>query len=215
MSNVVSLVELQQMGVAIAASNLYGIKKPEEFIALALVAQAEGRHPAIVARDYHIISGKPTLKADAILARFQDCGGKVDWKKYANDACEAVFSHPSGGSVLISWSIEDAKKAGLTGNQTWSKYPRAMLRARCISEGVRTVFPAVLCGIYTEEEVRESNESPIVMNGKPLIGTDSEVFPKALEAIATGKTTVEQALVKYDFTPEAFDILKGVQNEAV
>ena len=30
-----------------------------------------------------------------------------------------------------------------------------MLRARCISEGIRTVFPACVAGVYTPEEVAD------------------------------------------------------------
>jgi hypothetical protein len=48
-----------------------------------------------------------------------------------------------------------AKAAGLGGKDNWRSYPRQMLRARVISEGVRATFPAVLNGMYTPEEVGE------------------------------------------------------------
>jgi hypothetical protein len=64
-----------------------------------------------------------------------------------------VFSHPAGGSVEITWTIEQAKAANLSGKDVWKAYPRAMLRARCISEGIRTVFPACIVGTYTPEEI--------------------------------------------------------------
>jgi hypothetical protein len=152
--------DIQQMGVAISKSGLFGMKKPEEFVALALVAQAEGRHPAIVARDYHIINGRPTLKADAILARFQEAGGTVKWINLTDKEAVGEFTHPSGGTVKIDWNLDRAKTAGISGNPTWSKYPRSMLRARVISEGVRTVYPAVLCGVYTPEEVGDMDYKP-------------------------------------------------------
>ena len=59
MSNLIPFQEMQSMAQALAVSGLFGFKRPEEAMALMLVAQAEGRHPAIVARDYHIINGKP------------------------------------------------------------------------------------------------------------------------------------------------------------
>jgi len=35
-----------------------------------------------------------------------------------------------------------------------------MLSARCVSEGVRAVYPAVVCGLYTPEEVQDFDEQP-------------------------------------------------------
>jgi hypothetical protein len=150
------------MASAVAASNLFGMKTKEQAIALMLVAQSEGLHPARAAMEYHVIQGRPALKADAMLARFQAAGGKVDWKEYTDDKVSGVFSHLSGGSVTVDWTIERAKQAGVYGkNPTWKTYPRAMLRARCISEGIRTVYPGVSVGIYTPEEVQDFAEKDI------------------------------------------------------
>lgn len=150
-----SVSDLEKMAIAIAKSNLFGIKTPEQALALMLLSQAEGLHPATAARDYHIIQGRPALKADAILARFQAAGGRVEWLEYTDARVAARFSHPAGGSVEIDWTLERAKTAGLAGRDSWRQYPRQMLRARVISEGVRTVYPAVLVGMYTPEEVAD------------------------------------------------------------
>ena len=143
------------MAQAIAESKLFGIQTPAQALALGLLCQAEGRHPAEAARDYHIINGKPSLKSEAMLARFQQAGGKVDWHEYTHESVSGTFSHPQGGSLKVSWTMQDATRAGLTGNPTWKKFPRQMLKARCISEAVRGIFPGVLSGLYAPEEVSE------------------------------------------------------------
>jgi hypothetical protein len=51
--------------------------------------------------------------------------------------------------------MEMAHRLGFTKKENWRNYPRAMLRARCISEGIRTVFPACVAGVYTPEEVQD------------------------------------------------------------
>jgi len=86
MSNIVPFGEMQGMAEAIAKSGLFGMKDTNSVLALMAVAQAEGLHPATAARDYHIIQGRPALKADAMLARFQAAGGKVDWKIYTTSS---------------------------------------------------------------------------------------------------------------------------------
>jgi hypothetical protein len=68
--------QVERMALAVAKSGLFGVKTSDQAMALMLIAQAEGMHPAIAARDYHVINGRPTLKADAMLARFQQAGGK-------------------------------------------------------------------------------------------------------------------------------------------
>jgi len=155
MSEIVALQDIERAGNYIAKSGLFGVKTPEQAIALMLVAQAEGRNPFEAARDYHIIQGRPALKADSILARFQQAGGTVRWMELSDTKAVAEFSHPQGGKVTIDWDLDRAKRAGLIGKDNWKNYPRQMLRARVISEGVRTIYPGVCVGTYTVEEVQD------------------------------------------------------------
>lgn len=153
----IALNDMERMASAIATSGLFGMKTKEQALALMIVAQAENRHPGSVAAEYHIIQGRPALKADAMLARFQQAGGVVEWIDYTAEKVSAKFSHSvnSPTPVLIEWTFAQATKAGLTGKDNWKNYPRQMLRARVVSEGVRTVYPAVCVGVYTPEEVQD------------------------------------------------------------
>jgi len=160
MSQLITVDQIQTMANAVVKSQLFGMKTVEQATALMLIAQAEGYHPALAARDYHIIQGRPTLKAETMMARFQQQGGKVDWKILTDEEVTATFSHPSGGSATITWTFDQAKRAGLTGKDNWKNYPRAMLRARVVSEGIRTVFPGVVLGVYTPEEVQDIPTTP-------------------------------------------------------
>lgn len=152
MTALVPVDQIERMAVSVARSGLFGFKTPDQVMALMLVAQAENLHPAKAIQEYHIINGKPTLKADAMLARFQAAGGRVEWIEYTDTKVVGKFSHQSGGNVTVEWTVEMGRKAGLLGNPTWTKYPRQMLRSRCIAEGIRTVFPGVIVGSYSEEE---------------------------------------------------------------
>ena len=160
MTALVPVDQIERMAVSVARSGLFGVKTPDQAMALMLIAQAEGLHPAIAARDYHVINGRPALRADAMLARFQAAGGKVEWGEYTDTRVVGKFSHPSGGSVEIAWTTKMAQDAGLTRNPTWKSYPRQMLRSRCISEGIRTVYPGVTVGTYTPEEVEDMAPAP-------------------------------------------------------
>jgi hypothetical protein len=160
------------------------MKTPDQALALMIVASAEGRHPGSVASDYHIIQGRASLKADSMLARFQQSGGRVEWHDHTNEKVAATFSHPAGGSLRIDWDMARAKAAGLGSKDNWKSYPRQMLRARVISEGVRATFPAVLNGMYTPEEVQEF-DAP-----RPARSVAAKVEPKSevIEVIAPNIT---------------------------
>jgi hypothetical protein len=156
MSNIVPFVEMQQMAKAIADSRLFGLTDVNQVLALGMVAQAEGQHFATACRDYHVIQGRVALKADAMMARFQAAGGKVNWTEYTDERVTGSFSHPNGGSLSVTWTIEQARSIGLVKpGSGWQKFPRAMLRSRCISEGIRSVYPGSVTGFYSPEEVAD------------------------------------------------------------
>ena len=146
--------EIKEMAAAVCKGGLFQLPSPEAAFTLMLICQSEGIHPIQAVKRYHIIKGRPSMRADAMLAEFQRLGGRVQWKERTDSKVIAVFSHPQG-EAEITWTIDMAKSAGLTANDTWRKYPRQMLTARCISEGIRTVLPAVVTGIYTPEEVAD------------------------------------------------------------
>jgi len=146
--------DLERMARAFSASKLFGVKTPEEALALCLIAQSEGRHPASAAQDYHIINGRPAKKAESMLRDFIASGGSVEWHGLDDTKADATFSHPSGGTVRISWDMARASKAGIN-NPMWKKYPRQMLRSRVVSEGVRTVCPGATSGMLVVEEAQD------------------------------------------------------------
>jgi hypothetical protein len=149
-----SLEEMQAFAEAAVRSKFYGFKTADEMLPLMIIAQSEGRSFASVVQEYDIISGKPSLKAEAMLARFQKSGGHIQWTELSDARCAAIFSHPQCSPVEIDWDMRRAQQAQIK-NHMWAKYPRNMLKARVISDGVRTAFPACLGGMYTPEEVSE------------------------------------------------------------
>lgn len=158
MTNALALVpldDMSRMADSISKSGLFGMKTHDQALALMLVAQAEGLHPATIAQDYDLIQGKATRKTHSVLARFQAAGGTVKWHELTDKKADATFTHPAGGSLRLDWTYEQAQKAKLTGKDNWISYARAMLRARCIAEGVRAVYPAALGGLMVSEEAMD------------------------------------------------------------
>jgi hypothetical protein len=214
---IVPYAQMEKMAVTVAKSGLFGMKTPEQALALMALAQSEGIHPMTAVRDYHIIQGRPSLKADTMLARFQAAGGVVKWLCLTDLKCEGEFSHPvhSPVPVKIDWTIERAKKAGLAGKEVWIGYARAMLRSRTISEGVRTVLPGVIQGVYTPEESQYidpevpapvSVEQAVQSFDKPGMAGDSvDVHMRNIVTAQDMPTLKEYFAVAYKLAKDASD----------
>jgi hypothetical protein len=154
-----SIQDVEAIAVKVARSGLYGLTDSQAFV-LMQIAIAEGLHPIQAVRRYHVIEGKPSMRADAMQAEFQRHGGRIKWVETTADACEAEFSHPvfQPDPVKIRFTLKEFVASGVATAQgglkkNWRTFPAAMLRARVISAGVRMIDPGVVVGIYTPEEV--------------------------------------------------------------
>lgn len=192
--------EVKEMASVAAKSGLFpGARNAETATALMLLAQAEGIHPMSAMRRYHVIEGQPSMRADAMLASHYAAGGTVQWLVSSDTECRAVFTSPSS-KLEVAWTIDDAKRAGVAGKQNWTKYPRQMLRARCISEGIRAVSPGVVCGIYTPEEVQDFDSEPADPAPEPrrvtVASADVAAEPASDKPIADDLAAMRTALAE-------------------
>jgi hypothetical protein len=168
-----SMTDMQSMALAIAKSGLFGMKSPEQALALGLLAVSENKPFASICAEYDVIQGRPALKSQACLARFQQAGGTIQWIKRTDKECVLEGKHPAGGTLQVTWTMERANAAGLTGKQNWKTYPCAMLSARCVAELVRALYPACLNGVYLAEEVVDFDTKPLRIE-KPVIAAEPE-----------------------------------------
>lgn len=164
------VADIQAMAAAVAKSRLFGLDEAQAFT-LMLLAQSEGTHPIKAVQRYHVIQGRPAMKADAMLADFQRLGGTVEWLTESDDRekCEAVFRHPvhAPNGKTIRFGMNDAKAAGLAGKDIWKQYPASMMRARVVSIGIRMIAPGIVAGLYTPEEVGDFGK-PIEVESRPV-----------------------------------------------
>jgi hypothetical protein len=117
------------------------------------------------------IKGRVGLKPEAMRALVRSQGHQIWVKAQSNDSitmCGHRKEDPQEVVVEVTWSMDDAKRAQLSGAGNWQKYPRAMLTARCTAELCRLHFADVIGGLsYTPEELAEmpSIEAEVVEPG--------------------------------------------------
>jgi len=156
---------IEKVGKWLAASGMFGLRSPEQGYVVAITCMEEKITPLEFARRYHIIENRPAKRADRMQADFQARGGRITWIEYTNEVCEAVFLHPQFApkGVTIRVTLKEMQQKGITKGKhgekdNWKNWPRQMLKARVISEGVRQVDPAVCAGEYTPEEIADFDE---------------------------------------------------------
>ena len=115
--------------------------------------QEIGIPPFAAMTGIHIIQGKPTIGAGLIASRLKG-SGKYDYRvvEASEKVCSIDFYQGNTKFGNSTFTIEDAKKA-LTKNI--DKFPKNMLFARAISNGVKWYCPDIFSGpVYVPEEMQ-------------------------------------------------------------
>lgn len=132
------------------------IKTPEAAAAIILKGRELGIPPMQALSGIASINGKPVCGSELMLAIiYRDHGDSAIWIDDTTDTfCRISYARRGWPErKTYSFSMEDAKRAGVAGGQTWQKYPAAMLRARCISAVARMAFPDSIGGMYSPDEL--------------------------------------------------------------
>lgn len=149
----------------------------------ALVIMTAGREMGIPAtyalRNIYVVKGKPTCSAELLLALVRRAYGPsaIRVSKTSNTGCTVQYREQGWDGISeYTFTIEDAKTAGVAGTGTWKAYPAAMLRARAISAVARFAFPEAIAGLYTPEEMGAEVE---IVDGEvvPMGATDGRPTP--------------------------------------
>ena len=130
-------------------------KDANQAIVKILAGREMGFGPFAAMSDIHIIQGKPVVGANLMAAAVKS-HPKYDYRVTVNTDLEvSIEFYQEGKSIGVSsFTMDDAKSAGLQGKDNWRKFPRNMLFARAISNGVRWYCPDVFSGaaVYTPDE---------------------------------------------------------------
>jgi len=143
---------------------------PERVLTVLQTGRELGMSPMQAFNNIHVIGGRPVISSAMMGALLSRSGVDFDYTKdfvtegdkiitelefeYYNDRLKKtkkkVFS--------ITW--KQMEVAGYTEKQNWTKYPKEMMRARCMSYAVRALFPHILVfkggGLYTDAEIVDS-----------------------------------------------------------
>jgi len=146
--------ELMNLAKAFAESGMFAdTKSAAQAIVKIQAGQEIGIPPFAAMTGIHIIQGKPTIGAGLIASRLKG-SGKYDYRvvEASEKVCSIDFYQGNTKIGNSTFTIEDARKA-LTKNI--DKFPKNMLFARAISNGVKWYCPDIFSGpVYVPEEMQ-------------------------------------------------------------
>lgn len=156
------LSDVTNYGKIFAESGMFeNVKSQAQAVVRILAGQEIGIPPFASISGIHIIKGKPSMGAGLMASRVKG-SGKYDYKvkEHTDKVCSIDFyQNYTGKFELIgnsTFTIEDAKKAQ---TQNLDKFPRNMLFARAISNGIKWFTPDIFAGpVYVPEEMPSITE---------------------------------------------------------
>lgn len=194
--------------------------KPEAVLACILTGHEIGIGPMMSLSKIHVVDGRPGMAAELMRTLILRAGHEI----YIEDATNTRVTvtgirSGTGRSLSITWTMDDARRAGLAGKNNWKGYPRAMLTARATSEVARGLFPDALGGIsYTEEELEEFDDTEDDTGTKqdptPAAKTPAKKRTrKAVKAVAAKKAARPEPLPAPEPSSRAIPPLPGQEFE--
>lgn len=156
--NQIPINEIMSIGKAFVESGMFpDIKSAAQAVVKIQAGQEIGIAPFAAMTGIHIIQGKPTIGAGLIASKVKS-SGKYDYKvvEMTETKCSLDFYQGKEKIGNSTFTIEDAKRAE---TKNLSKFPKNMLFARAISNGVKWFTPDVFSGpVYTPEELNQVTE---------------------------------------------------------
>lgn len=160
--------------------------KPSDVLAILLYGQEVGLAPMQAIQGIYVVNGRPTLSAQTWLALLRRAGHKafvpcktcdapgeehMPGKAHADHPYEpdhddrhcrvTIVRGDTGASHTESFSLDDARTAGLANKDIWKQHPRRMTLARATSNCARFIVPEVAMGFYGEGEEFDAGEDSV------------------------------------------------------
>ena len=158
--------------------------KPAAVAACILFGAEIGIGPMKSLTSIHVVDGRPAMSAELMRALVLAAGHSIQVAELTATRCVLVgVRRGQSDGTTIQYTTDDAKRAGVLGKKVWQQYPREMLLARATTVLCRAVFPDVIGGMASVEEMEDAG---------PAAAVEVEAGPPARPA----RRTVKRAAAK-------------------
>lgn len=135
--------------------------KPAAITAAVLYGREIGLGPIQSLQSVDVIDGRPAVSAEMARALALAAGHEIHVEESTTQRC-VVRGRRAGSAewTTITWTMDDAKRAGLDGRPNWRRHPRRMLQARATAELCHLLFADAVGGMpFTVEEALDDSDA--------------------------------------------------------
>jgi hypothetical protein len=207
-----SAADALTIGETFFKSGMFSDIKSAQQAVVKIMAGAEmGISPFAAMSGIHIIQGKPTIGAGLMAARVKGFG-KYDYKvlEHSDKICSIEYFQGANSLGVSTFTIEDAKKAG---TKNLDKFPKNMLFARAMSNGVKWYTPDIYENpVYVPEEmeqVTEDTTAHVVETPSAKRVLTPEQFEKLCAGIEAGQMATGSELTLWEWAVENVEMTDG------
>lgn len=171
--------------------------KPEDTFVTVIMGRELGISPIMALSSIVVIQGTVTLKVQTMNAVVRSkCPTAIISIEQNHDEKEVKVTakrNATDPGYTSMWNMETAKAMGLSHKDNWIKQPMNMLKARALSDALRTVFPDILLGLYSEEEIRDHKEiEGEVNNSNVVLSQVKETMSQAMRREAEEENPIPE-----------------------
>lgn len=133
-------------------------QSPQAVLAVVMTGRSMGIDAVASLRGFNIIKGKVSPTSQMLIGLVKRSPTCQYFRLVNTTPEQATWETMRRGEpepTSLTYTIEDANQAGLTGNDNWRKRPKTMLRWRCSTELARAVYPDITAGLYTQDDASE------------------------------------------------------------
>jgi hypothetical protein len=147
--------EAMSFARAMVASGVIPHLKSVEAAFIVLATGAElGLSAMQSLRCIHVIDNRPSLSADLVVGLVKRSPVCRWFRLISSDTQSATYETLRRNEPVptsYTYSLDDARRAGLLSKNPWRLYPSAMLRARAASTLARMVYPDLVAGLIDDD----------------------------------------------------------------
>lgn len=230
-----NFAEAQQIAGMLAQSELVPTSfrnKPLDILVAMGMGNELGFRPLQSLQNISVVNGRPSVWGDAFRALIMGAPDLESIEESFDDATQTatctIGRRLASGNVVRftgSFSMQEAHAAGLTGKDSWKKYPKRMLQWRALGFAGRDAYPDRLRGIWIEAEADdlpiekeinpqpEQQAQPVKKRRGAAAGTVAKpsTQSKTLESIVGDASEVSSACQAYLNGIEGAESLQTLQ----
>lgn len=148
---------------------------PQKLMTVVQTGKELGMPPMVAINNINVIKGRTVISSAMLAALLKQHGYEYTYTK------DFLQETDEDGDVRITTELEiewlsklgtnriktanfsvtwaEMERAGYTEKQNWEKYPKNMMRARCMAYAVRALCPEILLGFYTDLEIVDAMDT--------------------------------------------------------